>query len=114
MDYPNGQHPMREIEIYGIPALYTTQRIAPEDVYPGMMRYELQAEDENPDGLRKVTQSAETGFLGTVLTAFPLELDEDGTCTLSRRDLYIDTKADFYTPAQFEEKYLSPHEDEQE
>lgn len=30
---------MKEIEIFGIPALFSSNRIAPEDVYPGMYRY---------------------------------------------------------------------------
>lgn len=30
------QERMKEIEIFGIPALFSSNRIAPEDVYPGM------------------------------------------------------------------------------
>ena len=33
---------MREIEIFGVPALFTSKAIPPEAVYPGMFRYELQ------------------------------------------------------------------------
>ena len=36
---------MREIEIFGVPALFTSKAIPPEAVYPGMFRYELQTGD---------------------------------------------------------------------
>ena len=39
---------MKEIEIFGIPALFSSNRIAPEDVYPGMYRYELLSSKEVP------------------------------------------------------------------
>ena len=36
---------MREIEIFGVPALFTDKAIPPEAVHPGMSRYELLAGD---------------------------------------------------------------------
>ena len=40
---------MKEIEIFGIPALFTEKRIDHDTVYPGMYRYELETVN---DGVR--------------------------------------------------------------
>ena len=54
---------MREIEIFGVPALFTDKPVPPEAVYPGLYRYALQGgENGNP--------------LGTVLTPVPLPVDD--------------------------------------
>lgn len=39
---------MKEIEIFGIPALFSSNRIAPEDVYPGMYRYPQTSCSDDP------------------------------------------------------------------
>lgn len=41
MEHNANQERMREIEIFGIPALFSPNRIDTEDVYPGLHRYEL-------------------------------------------------------------------------
>ena len=38
MEHNANQERMREIEIFGIPALFSTNRIDTEDVYPGLHR----------------------------------------------------------------------------
>lgn len=85
---------MREIEIFGVPALFTKARPEPEGVYPGMSCYEL---------LGKSGQ-----FLGAVLTPVPLPVEVDRPRSLTAGDLILDTNAGHYTPSEFEEKYLSP------
>ena len=42
---------MKEIEIFGIPALFTEKRIDHDAVYPGMYRYELETVN-NRHGIR--------------------------------------------------------------
>ena len=37
----NSQERMREIEIFGIPALFSPNRISDDETYPGLHRYEL-------------------------------------------------------------------------
>ena len=57
---------MREIEIFGVPALFTSRAIPPETVYPGMFRYELQTgSGQRPHCL---AEGPGGKFLGTVLT----------------------------------------------
>lgn len=41
MEHDINQERMREIEIFGIPALFSPNRVAPGDVYPGLHHYEL-------------------------------------------------------------------------
>ena len=82
---------MREIEIFGVPALFTDKAIPLEAVHPGMSRYELLAGDGGPEQPRYAAIQPGGKFLGTVLTP----------------------EAGSYTPAEFEEKYLSPDYDPQ-
>ena len=95
MDDPNTMpERMREIEIFGVPALYTNTPIDPEAIYPGMSLYELQGRDGR--------------FLASVLTPVPIPVLADGPRDLKPGELVMDTGAGYYTPAEFEEKYLSP------
>ena len=55
---------MKEIEIFGIPALFTEKRIDHDAVYPGMYRYELETVNNGP---KRVSDTASGTFLGTVL-----------------------------------------------
>lgn len=95
MEKVTEQTPMREIEIFGIPALFTEQEIPNEKIFD-MHCYEL--------------FSAEDGvtFLGTVLTAIPVEVPESGERDVYDDDLMLDTAGEVLTPEEFAEKYLSP------
>ena len=99
---------MKEIEVFGIPALFTNDRMGRETVYPGMYRYELLAGEEVPDRPRYLAQDAGDRFLGTVLTPVPVPLSQEGQREIEPGDLFLDIDAGEYTPAAFEEKYLSP------
>jgi hypothetical protein len=104
---------MREIEIFGVPALFTDKAIPPEDVYPGMNRYELRAGDGDPKRPRYAATQSGGKFLGTVLTPVPIFLyPSDTQREIGPGDLVLDIGAGSYTPAEFEEKYLSPDYDE--
>ena len=105
---------MKEIEIFGVPALFTDKAIPPEAVYPGMSRYELLAGDGDPERPRYAATQPGGKFLGTVLTPVPIFLyPSDTQREIGPRDLILDTGAGSYTPAEFEEKYLSPDYDPQ-
>ncbi len=95
MEKVTEQTPMREIEIFGIPALFTEQEIPNEKIFD-LHCYEL--------------FSAEDGvtFLGTVLTAIPVEVPESGERDVYDDDLLLDTAGEALTPEEFAEKYLSP------
>ncbi len=97
---------MKEIEIFGIPALFTEKRIDHDAVYPGMYRYEL--ETVNNGYPKRVSDTASGTFLGTVLTPVPIPMD-NGQRELAPDDLMLDAEAGSWTPQEFEEKYLSPN-----
>ena len=91
-----GQTPLREIEIFGIPALFTDQDIPPDEQSPDMFYYELVSADGN------------AALLGTVLTLIPVEIPESGERDVYDSDLMLDTVGELLTPEEFAEKYLSP------
>lgn len=95
MEKISEQSSMREIEIFGIPALFTEEEISAEQVL-GMHCYELFSA---ADG---------TTFLGTVLTVIPVEVPESGERDVFDSDLMLDTEGVTLTPQEFVEKYLSP------
>ena len=99
MENPNTtQERMREIEIFGVPALFSATQIPEDTIHPGMSLYELQGRDGQ--------------FMGSVLTPVPIPVLADGPRDLKPGDLVVDTEAGYYTPAEFEEKYLSPDYDD--
>ena len=98
---------MRKIEIFGVPALFTSRAIPPEAVYPGMFRYELQTgSGQRPHCL---AEGPGGKFLGTVLTPVPVSME--GQREIGPGELILDTGSGYYTPSEFEEKYLSPDYD---
>lgn len=112
MEHKN-QARMREIEIFGIPALFSPHRIETEDVYPGLHHYELMSATAFPDSPRRLTTDAGEEFLGTILSPVKIHLTADGQREIEPGDLFLDIGAGAYTPAEFEEKYLSPDYDPQ-
>ena len=113
MEHNANQERMREIEIFGIPALFSPNRIDAEDVYPGLHRYELMSGPAFPDSPRHNTQDAGEKFLATVLSPELIHLTADGQREIEPGDLFLDIEAGAYTPAEFEAKYLSPDYDAQ-
>lgn len=96
MEKLTGQTPLREIEIFGIPALFTDQDIPPDEQSPDMFYYEL------------VSADGSAALWGTVLTLIPVEIPESGERDVYDSDLMLDTVGDLLTPEEFAEKYLSP------
>ena len=109
----SSQERMREIEIFGIPALFSPNRIKESDVYPGLHHYEIMSSPVFPDSPRHLTADAGEKFLGTVLSPVKIYLTPDGQREIEPGDLFLDIEAGRYTPAEFEEKYLSPDYDPQ-
>lgn len=101
------QERMREIKIFGVPALLTFAPVRHDAVYPGMFRYELQSSGDFPCRARFLVERATTGFLGTVLTPVPMELPEDGKRKIMQGDLMMKKDDVYLTPEEFEKKYLA-------
>ena len=96
-----------EVEILGIPALFTTLRVDRTTVPKGMYAYDMQtdAEDWSQPGL--LARRILVEHFGTVLTASPIPLPEKGYLDLSPGD-FQEQGAGQLTVAEFEAKQLSP------
>ena len=101
METITAQTPMREIELFGTPALFTEQIIPPDQQIPGMHYYEL--------------ISAEDGetLLGTVLTLIPVEIEDENGRDVYDGDLKDDEDGEMLTPEEFSDKYFTPHYNEE-
>ena len=99
MEIITEQTPLQEIEIFGIPALFTEQRISPDEEIPGMHHYELISAEDGE------TQ------IGTVLTLIPVEIEDEAGREVYDGDFVLDTGGDMLTPEEFADKYLSPQYD---
>lgn len=99
---------MEEIEIFGVPALFTPYKVSRATVHLGMYCYEVQARSGVPAQPFALMEQADEGFYGTVLTPIPLELPDGGRRVIEPGDFFIGMELGYYTPAEFEEKYLSP------
>ena len=102
---------MKEVEIFGIPALYTPCQVSRQTVHLGLYCYELQAESQDHGWPRSLVHRAEKGFLGTVLTFVPMIKAENESKPVYQGDFVDDLQEGYYTPAEFEDKYLSPDYD---
>lgn len=99
MEIVTKQTPMREIEIFGIPALFTDAEIPESQQLPGLFCYELVSTDNS------------SRLLGSILTLNPVDLPETGERDVYDTDLNLDTEGEMLTPEEFGEKYLSPEYD---
>ena len=102
---------MEEIEIFGIPALYTPHKVSRQTVHLGMYCYELQAAPADWGQPRRLMNEVDEGFYGTVLTPVPVEGAEGEGLAIGPEDFKAELGIGNYTPAEFEDKYLSLHYD---
>ncbi|MGI5953727.1 LPD28 domain-containing protein [Dysosmobacter sp.] len=102
---------MEEVEVFGIPALFTPHRVSRATVHLELFCYEMQVPSTVSRGRFRLTDDAGEAFYATVLTPFPVELPEQGGRIMENGDFVSESGAGFYTPAEFEEKYLSPDYD---
>ena len=101
---------MEEVEIFGIPALFTSCKVSRQTVHLGLYCYELWTDpaDGRPS---RLMDKAEAGFCGTVLTPVPVEGTGGQGRAIGPEDFQTGLREGHYTPAEFEEKYLSPDVD---
>ena len=97
-----------EVEILGVPALFTTLRVDRATVPKGMYAYDMQTDAEDWSQPCLLAQRILVEHFGTVLTASPLHLPEKGYLDLSPGD-FKEQCAGQLTIAEFEDKYLSPN-----
>ncbi len=97
-----------EVEILGVPALFTTLRVDRNTIPKGMYAYDMQTDPEDWSQPCLLGQHITAEHFGTVLTASPIHLPENGYLDLSHGDLDGHHGGERMTAAEFEAKYLSP------
>ena len=102
---------MEEVEIFGIPALYTPYKVSRQTIHLGLYCYELQAGPEDWSQPHRLMDEADEGFFGTILAPVPVEGTEGNGKPIGPENFVDDLKEGYYTPAEFEDKYLSPDYD---
>ncbi len=75
---PKNAEKYQEVEIFDVPALFSNGRIAPSDVPEGMYVYDLRGSDDDPGQPIAVENHVTVNHAGSIITAKPLELGEDG------------------------------------
>ncbi len=80
---PENAPKYQEIEIFDVPGLFSNGRIAAADIPEGMYRYDLRGSDDDPGIPVTVEHYVAVNHAGSIITAKPLELSEDGRLMLT-------------------------------
>ena len=75
-----------EIQMFGMPALFTDWRIIRDTVPKGMTLYELRHEDENWGKPCQLAKRIVVNYYGSILTSLPIQLNPDGGRDINRGD----------------------------
>lgn len=73
----------QEVELFGQPALFSNGRIAADDLPDGLFCYDLRGSDDDPGAPVAVEEQVIVNHAGSVITAKPLELPEEGHLPLT-------------------------------
>ena len=97
---------METVEIFEVPGLFTASRIDRSTVPKGMYAYDLQTSKDDWTQPCRIAGQITTAYFGTVLTASPIELPENGD--LFPGDFTQSSGGERLTVEEFERKYLAP------
>ena len=73
----------QEVEVFDVPGLFSNGRIDPATIPEGMYVYDLRGSDDDPGEPIAVENHVTVNHAGSIITAKPLELGEDGRLMLS-------------------------------
>lgn len=90
----------QEVEIFGVPALFSNGRIAEKDVPEGFCRYDLRGSDYDPSDPIAVENRVAFNHAGTLLAAYPIPIPERGFLNLGEE---LNFTGGISTPGQFRE-----------
>ena len=76
----------QEIEIFDIPGLFSNWRIPDSEVPEGLYRYDLRGSDDDPGFPIRVEERVVVNHAGSILTAKPLEIPEEGFLWLTEEE----------------------------
>ena len=83
LNEPKNAPEYQEIEIFDIPGLFSNGRIADADIPEGMYRYDLRGSDDDPGLPVSVEDHVLVNHAGSILTAKPLDIPENGSLMLT-------------------------------
>ena len=83
IEEPKDATKYQEVEIFDIPALFSNGRVTPADIPEGMYCYDLRGSDDDPGMPVMVENHVVVNHAGSIITAKPLDLGEDGRLVLT-------------------------------
>ena len=78
IEEPKNAPKYQEVEIFDVPGLFSNGRVSAADVPEGMFIYDLRGSDDDPGMPVAVENHVVVNHAGSVITAKPLDLGEDG------------------------------------
>ena len=83
IEEPKDATKYQEVEIFDIPALFSNGRVTPADIPEEMYCYDLRGSDDDPGMPVMVENHVVVNHAGSIITAKPLDLGEDGRLALT-------------------------------
>ena len=83
IEEPKNATKYQEVEIFDIPALFSNGRVTPADIPEGTYCYDLRGSDDDPGMPVTVENHVVVNHAGSIITAKPLDLGEDGRLALT-------------------------------
>ena len=83
IEEPKDATKYQEIEIFDVPALFSNGRVTPADIPEGMYCYDLRGSDDDPGMPVMVENHVVVNHAGSIITAKPLDLSEEGRLALT-------------------------------
>ncbi len=92
------------VEVLGIPALFTTSRVAHATIPKGMYLYEMQTSEDDWSQPCLLGRHITVEHFGSVLTASPIDLNERGYRDMAPGDFTQGGGSDRLTVTEFEDR----------
>lgn len=86
IEEPKDAEKYQEVEIFDVPGLFFNGRIDPAAIPEGMYVYDLRGSDYDPGQPITVENHVTVNHAGSVITAKPLDLGEDGRLTFTEEE----------------------------
>jgi len=86
IEEPKGAEKYQEVEIFDVPGLFSNGRIDPATIPEGMYVYDLRGSDYDPGQPITVENHVTVNHAGSVITAKPLDLGEEGRLTFTEEE----------------------------
>lgn len=86
IEEPKDAEKYQEVEIFDVPGLFFNGRIDPAAIPEGMYVYDLRGSDDDPGQPITVENHVTVNHAGSVITAKPLDLGEEGRLTFTEEE----------------------------